>query len=457
VGADLRGANLRGARLADANLAGADLQGAILSQADLTNANLVMAKLRGSNLVGARVDGADLAVADLSQVRLTTASLTNVKMEGVNLVEASLERANLDGAFLSHSNLRRASFNGATLRGADLSFADLRDSDLRGADLSNASLLNANLEGAILDGAILEGILEDAHTVWPTNFDPAQGGTQPPAAIAARPRPLTMQINLTPGSVSQFNEQAGPGDIARIDHISDVALLQEVRTGKRMVVFKSAALAEQLVPRLAANLDLIGYNLEHGPVNGLEEQQDPVAATRRVRAVADSTGVRLAIGPDHQFVTSHGTEMAPLADQFVLQVQRVQGNPELVYSYVVSTSAALRQANPNLEIVLQVRTDGDLDALVDLLHSLRQHIDGVAILTSARTTDFAVALWERMRADAELATPAAQPRAQISPLLMLRLTAQGLLVEAAIVILMLALLWTGNRLVGRQASSDPSL
>jgi hypothetical protein len=215
-----------------------------------------------------------------------------------------------------------------------------------------------------------------------------------------------------------------------------------------MAVFKSAALAEQLIPRLAGYVDRMGYNLEHGPTNPLAEQQDPVAAAQRMRALADRYGLRLAIGPDQNFVVSHGVLMAPYADQFVLQVQRVQEQQQLVHAYVISTSAALREVNPALEIVVQVRTDGDLEALVELLDSLRPHIDGVAILTTPQTTEFATALWGQLRQGKRVETRSVAPvTTPLSWARAGRLLAMGLLLQVVVLVFILALVWLLHRLL----------
>jgi uncharacterized protein YjbI with pentapeptide repeats len=351
----------------------------------------------------------------------------------------------LDDAQLSHADLRNASLRRASLQRVNLTLADLRGADLRGADLTAAVLVNANLQDTDLRDAVLTDIVYDAQTLWPSGFDPKRLAEAALARVPVvpQPRPFRYQINLVPDLASHFNQMAQPDDIAHVDHISDVRLLDEIRIGQRMAIFKSAALAEQLVPRLTGHFDLIGYNLEHGPINPLAEQQDPVAAVQRMRTLADRYGLGLAVGPDHEFVVSHGVPMALYTDQFILQVQRVQEQPDLVRSYVISTSATLRQANPAVEIIVQVRTDGDLDTLVELLGTLKPHIDGIAILTSRETVDVAYMLWNRLRqqdvkVEPHIATRVGPP---LSGMQMVRLLSVGLLSQAAILLLLAAVLW----------------
>ena len=199
---------------------------------------------------------------------------------------------------------------------------------------------------------------------------------------------------LNPFLADLFKRLARPGDIARVENIEDLPLLRDIGVGRKLVVFKSVAEAEQFMPIVAGQVDIIGYNLEHGPANPRGEQDRPVDSARRMRELADQYGLKLAFGPDHDFALSDGVEIAPYVDIFVLQVQLAQREPRRVYEFVLPLIPKLRQANPNLEISVQVRTEGDskedLTAIVDLVDSLRDNndhlsLDGVSVLTSRET------------------------------------------------------------------------
>ena len=209
----------------------------------------------------------------------------------------------------------------------------------------------------------------------------------------------SLWIDMSMGSqlVGLFNEYAGTRDIARADHVSLVDLLDKVEIGHRLVVFKNAADVEELVPRLVGKIDIIGYNLESGPANRPDEQADPVGSIRRVRAVADQYGMQVAFGPDRAFALSHGVQMAPYADIFVLQVQRAQTEPQTVRDFVIPLVAQLRQANPNLQVSVQIRTEGDVMDLADLLISMKGSIDGISILTNDETAPVAKSLIAELR------------------------------------------------------------
>jgi hypothetical protein len=210
--------------------------------------------------------------------------------------------------------------------------------------------------------------------------------------------------------VGLYNDYAGARDIARADHISLVDLLDKVEVGHRLVVFKSAADIEELVPRLVGKIDIIGYNLESGPANRPDEQADPVGSIRRVRAVADQYGMQVAFGPDRAFALSHGAQMAPYADIFVLQVQRAQTEPQTVRDFVLPLVPQLRQANPNIQISVQIRTEGNTMDLADLLLSMKGSIDGVSILTNDETATVAKSLISELRLPiAEMPAPLSSP------------------------------------------------
>jgi hypothetical protein len=233
---------------------------------------------------------------------------------------------------------------------------------------------------------------------------------EPPHEIDPWLASLWFDMSIGSQLVGLYNEYAGARDIARADHISLVDLLDKVEAGHRLVVFKSAADVEQLVPHLVGKIDIIGYNLESGPTNRPDEQADPVGSIRRVRAVADQYGMQVAFGPDRAFALSHGAQMAPYADIFVLQVQRAQTEPQTVREFVLPLVPHLRQANPNIQISVQIRTEGNTMDLASLLLSMKGSIDGVSILTNDETATVAKSLISELRLPiAEMPSPLSSP------------------------------------------------
>ncbi|NJN81875.1 MAG: hypothetical protein HC802_06045, partial [Caldilineaceae bacterium] len=206
-----------------------------------------------------------------------------------------------------------------------------------------------------------------------------------------------LDVSLGPPLIEWYNDIARPNDIARVEHVSQVDLLDEVNVGRKLVIFKSASDAERLVPRLVSKIDIIGYNLEHGPTNPADEQASPVESAKRMRVLADKYGLELALGPDHGFALSDAAAMAPYVDIIVLQVQRAQTDHETVREFVLPLAQDIRAANPDIELSVQVRTEGDVVAITELIDSMRDELDGISILTSPETTDVAEALVEELR------------------------------------------------------------
>lgn len=203
------------------------------------------------------------------------------------------------------------------------------------------------------------------------------------------PRDLWMDLLIGPPLVPLFNQAARGDDIARVDHWSQISQLSGISAGRKMVVFKSAKEAEEQLPGLADQIDVVGYNLEHGPGTPEDEKADPVGSIQRMRVLADAHGLVLALGPDHSFALSHGAAMAPYVDIFVLQIQQQQTNPPVVIDFIVPLVPQLRAANTTLQVSAQVRTEGDMGAIVELLDWLEGYLDGVSILTSPQTVDVA--------------------------------------------------------------------
>lgn len=216
--------------------------------------------------------------------------------------------------------------------------------------------------------------------------------TAPPA------KKLWIDLSMGPPLVEWFNNTALPEDIARADHISQAPLLDTITAGRRLIVFKSAAQAAEAMPGLADSVDIIGYNIEQGPANPIQEQNDPLAGIKLMRQLADSYDLQLAVGPDRFFALNYGPELAPYVDLFVIQVQRIQTEPETVRAYVLPLAAALRQAHPDIQISVQVRTEGDMEEVAQLIWSLGDAIDGVSILTRAQSVDLAEELVQILRA-----------------------------------------------------------
>ncbi|GIV80431.1 MAG: hypothetical protein KatS3mg050_4825 [Litorilinea sp.] len=226
---------------------------------------------------------------------------------------------------------------------------------------------------------------------------------------------LWVDVSLGPGMVDWFNRTARSDDIARIDHLNMLDLLDQITVGQTLVVFKSIQEAREILPSISHKVDIIGYNLENGPANLPGEKRDPVGSVRQMRELADRYGARLAVGPDHDFALNYGVAMATYADLVVLQVQRVQTDPETVGEFVLPLSAAMRQANPEVAISMQVAATGDMAAVAALIRSVAPHLDGVSILTDHKSAEVVSALMKELRMSREAPPAPPQLPTAVSP------------------------------------------
>ncbi len=221
---------------------------------------------------------------------------------------------------------------------------------------------------------------------------------------------LWVDLSMGTPLVDLFNERAHADDIARVEHISQLDLLENVTAGKKLVVFKSAADAIRLLPHIHESIDIVGYNLEHGPANPIFEQENPVESIKQLREVTDQYDLELALGPDSRFAESDGAEMAPYADYFIFQVQKVQTEPETVYDFVEPLLGDIRRVNPDIEVSLQIRTEGDVDQLMDLLAPLAGEIQGISVLTSEETLSVTEEIMETLRPQVNETPPEPEPQ-----------------------------------------------
>jgi len=94
-------------------------------------------------------------LADLRGIRLPGSDLRQASFLGASLVYADLSRVNAEGATFTDADMASANLSGGDFRKADLRGAILRNADLRNADLRGANLQGADLHGARLNGCKL--------------------------------------------------------------------------------------------------------------------------------------------------------------------------------------------------------------------------------------------------------------------------------------------------------------
>lgn len=228
-----------------------------------------------------------------------------------------------------------------------------------------------------------------------------------PATVNAQTRRIVEMGITAPEMAQYFQQHASAQDIARVDHPNDVGLISNITVGRKMVIFKSASQIQQFLSTNAGALDIVGYNLEPGQTHDASELANPVAAAKAVRAIADKYGKLVAIGLTKSLTNQYAVAMAPYAHLWILQVQKAQNNPQEVAAWVLPMAKALRQANPSLQVFVQIRTDSDPKALRQLVDGLGTH---VSILTQRSDVQDAVNVASQFFGGQQSTTGNRQPR-----------------------------------------------
>ena len=271
------------------------------------------------------------------------------------------------------------------------------------------------------------------------------------AQVPVEPETKTLQdlwldISIGPPIVPIYNDVARGDDMARVMHPSQISQLDGISNGRKLVIFKSIPETEQYLPGLAGEIDIIGYNLEHGPATPVDEQNDPVGSIQQIRALADTHNQLLAFGPDHDYALSTVYRSPPMS--ISLSCRSSANRPTMMSCGSLSDRVPqLRAANPNIQIAVQVRTEGDIPTLITLLNSLIDHLDGISILTSPDTVPVAQELVNILRGTPTAVTLTNTPSAQTPfpvPAQILIIAAWLLLILPAAVSTLVAINVPGN-------------
>jgi hypothetical protein len=198
--------------------------------------------------------------------------------------------------------------------------------------------------------------------------------------------PLTFPVQ-SPEIAEYFNQIARPQDIASFPP-SAIPLLSQVTQGQKMVGFFSWSDAERELEALAGQIDMVMYNPEHWEYTPDEEQQDLPATVKRAAEFTHAHGLQFMFAPDRRFAEAHLGEVAPYADAVLLQVQRVQQDPQTLVPWVNEMASTARAGNPEIQVYVQVgATRGTASEMFAAIQSVSDDIDGIAVWSLPRTKD----------------------------------------------------------------------
>jgi hypothetical protein len=197
---------------------------------------------------------------------------------------------------------------------------------------------------------------------------------------------LQLWIHLGPDLVDWFNRTAEAGDFAVVA-AGPEDMLDKVSAGHRVLWITSIAEATESLPAKAGEVDAIDYRVDYPLTVPAKDWTDPVAAVQQMAELARGHNLRLAVSADYRIAQEYGSDLAAHADQFVLQVQRLQEDPSLLLDTAQPLARDLRQAEPDLAILVHLRLGSDLNTLLAIADALAEDIDGVSISYSPASAD----------------------------------------------------------------------
>jgi len=101
-------------------------------------------------------------------------------------------------------------------------------------------------------------------------------------------------------------------------------------------------------------INVFGYDFEHWPFTPDSEQTNPVSSSQRALSFARQHGLSYNLGPDLQYASTVGPQMAVYADGFALQLQKLQHDPQLFTDTLKALASRIRATNPNIKIWAQI-------------------------------------------------------------------------------------------------------
>jgi hypothetical protein len=203
-----------------------------------------------------------------------------------------------------------------------------------------------------------------------------------PGCPAGRGLPLLVML-LSPDAASYFNQVAGDNDIGGIS-ANRLDLANSVTRGQKMVFFASWAQAQSQIPTLASEgFKIIAYDPEHWAQTPQSEQQNLVATVAAFSQAVHSAGLQFLVVPDRGYTQQYAAQLAPYADYYILQGQRLEADPASYASWINQEATAIHEANANTKVYAQVVTGlTDPTTLLAIMKADAGVVNGIAIWAS---------------------------------------------------------------------------
>jgi len=151
-------------------------------------------------------------------------------------------------------------------------------------------------------------------------------------------------IEFTPsGNIDQDVQQILESDLKNVD--------PKWRMLGTNAVKHMDEILEGLIDQHGFGIAFLGYDIEYRPQTPEEEQQDPVAACRQIRGLADKYGVPLLVVPTANVTEDWGEKLAPFVHMFQPQGKAYQAYATSLAIYRQRNAyARLKQANGDIVI-----------------------------------------------------------------------------------------------------------
>ena len=130
-----------------------------------------------------------------------------------------------------------------------------------------------------------------------------------------------------------------------------------------------------------SGISTIGFDLEHG--SSANDMVDPVSAIQNAAAIAHRNGLKLMPIPGFGVNTPEfNGKFASSADVYLIQAEAHQQSPTTFKNFVTPIVDAIRSANPNIKIIVEVSVNnkfGQVANIEQCYSSVANIVDGVNV------------------------------------------------------------------------------
>jgi hypothetical protein len=159
-------------------------------------------------------------------------------------------------------------------------------------------------------------------------------------------------------------------------------LLPLITIGEKGSVYTSWADAQTGFPPVASQFSYFCYNPEHWTNTPQTEQDNLVATVQQASTTVHGLGVPFILVPDQSFDQSYLAQLAPYVDIYGLQGERFENDTTKFMTYIPPEIPAVRAANPNAKVYVQVGTQfGDAQQMYDAASLVIGQVDGIMVWT----------------------------------------------------------------------------